>query len=632
MGDRYRWGILSTGKIAGAFAAALKAMPGAELLAVGSRGAASAARFGEQWAVPRRYASYEALAADPDIDVVYIATPHSLHAANTRLCLEAGKAVLCEKPLAMNAQEAAEMIALARARGLFLMEALWSRFLPAWQRARELVAEGAIGELRLVQANFGFPAPPNPAGRLLNPALGGGTLLDIGIYPINLAVMMLGLPERVSSQAHLGPTGVDEQAAYLFHYPSGALAILHSSFQVRTSNEAELVGTRGRIRLPAPFHHPETLFLIREGEAEQRIDCSLAGSGYRYEAEAVQRALRAGQIECETMPHAESLAIMALMDQLRAAWELRYPMEAERVVDGPPPPPLDWEEEKGTNARRGAMGEPEQEKIAEMDEDESARFRAMEEGLTYPPPVTEAEEEEFAAGSRSLREPPVSDVNLDVPYIHQLWDTPNNFNGEYACGATSTAMVLAYYGFLEPKPITAAKPYVHQSDYGWYVSNAFTHNGHNFNRSAGTPSGNAMGIYGTALDHVAGMGWVAIPGSKGGSKGIVPVLETFMKPVGNTVEVIWKPTEQDIKASLDEGHPVIISGRVFNWGHLIVIRGYYYDPNLDLYGWIVNDPYGYRVGRDYDGDNVVYLWREIYKPNGLNTKYMFRIRGTHKPA
>ncbi|MBA3530947.1 MAG: hypothetical protein H0T73_03350 [Ardenticatenales bacterium] len=278
------------------------------------------------------------------------------------------------------------------------------------------------------------------------------------------------------------------------------------------------------------------------------------------------------------------------------------------------------------------MIEPE-EPIAEMTPEEAARFREMEEGLEYPPPPTEAEMREIEAQGRSLREPPVSDVNLEVPYIHQLWDTANNFNGEYACGAASSTMVLAYYGLLEPKPFTASKPQPHESPYGWYVSNPFTHSGRTFDQSAGTPSnGKAQGIYGTALDYVSGMGWVAIPGSKGGKKGVIPVLESFMTPVENQVEVIWKPTQEDVKASLDEGHPVIISGNVFGWGHLIVVRGYYYDPNTKLYGWIVNDPYGYRVGRAHDGDNVVYLWREIYKPDGLTTKYMFRIRGAYKPA
>jgi predicted dehydrogenase len=327
MTDIIRWGILGLGSIAHAFADALRYLPDARLVAVGSRAAESAALFGAQYDVPRRYDSYEALAADPEVEMVYVATPHHLHEANTRLCLEAGKGVLCEKPFAINADEAARMIALARQKGRFLMEAMWSRFLPAMTRVRELVAEGALGEVRLVQANFGFHAPFDPSSRLFNPALGGGTLLDIGIYPVSFAVMLLGLPDAVSSQAHLGATGVDEQAGIVLRYADRRLAVLHTSFQVTTSNEAEIVGTAGRLRVHPRFHQAEALTLYRPGEPELSIEAPIVGNGYRYEAEEVHRCLRAGKLESDLMPLDETLAIMHLLDQIRAQWGLRYPME-----------------------------------------------------------------------------------------------------------------------------------------------------------------------------------------------------------------------------------------------------------------------------------------------------------------
>lgn len=257
-------------------------------------------------------------------------------------------------------------------------------------------------------------------------------------------------------------------------------------------------------------------------------------------------------------------------------------------------------------------------------EDVTARLIALEAGLEYPPTPDESE---AMASTRSLREPPRADINLNVPYIHQLWDTPDNFWGKYACGPTSTTMVLTYYGVLEPKPITVSKPQSHGSAYGWYLPNAFTHNNRTFDLWAGTPDGTAQGIYGTIVDNVEGLGWVAVTGQAGGKKGVLPVMETFLKPVGNTVEVIWSPTEEDVRASIDEGHPVVISGRVFGWGHLIVVRGYYRDPDTKQYHWIVNDPHGYQVAGKYDGANVVYQWNEIYHPDGKNSKYMFRVRG-----
>jgi hypothetical protein len=252
----------------------------------------------------------------------------------------------------------------------------------------------------------------------------------------------------------------------------------------------------------------------------------------------------------------------------------------------------------------------------------------LDDEILYPPAIDKENPPDVTV--KSLPAPPVSDVNLDVPFIHQLWDTPNWFNGHWACGPTSAAMVVAYYGLLEPIPITVKSPFPHTTQYGWYVANDFTHNSYRFDRIAQTPNGPAQGLYGTAVSKVAKLGWVAIAEgqtAKGLHIGMLPLLRTFLEPIGNRVRSTT-PDEKIVKESLDNGHPVIISGQPFGLaGHLMVIRGYYYDPKLDLYGWIMNDPYGYRSdgSSDFDGGNVVYLWREI-KP-----KYMYVISGPGQP-
>jgi len=322
-----RWGILGTGRIARTFAQGLANLPDAALVAVGSRSSEAAAAFGDEFAVPHRHASYEGLAADPEVDAVYVATPHSLHRDNSLLCLEAGKAVLCEKPFAINGGQAEEVVALARKRGRLVMEAMWTRFLPAIVRVRELLAEGAIGEVRLLSADFGFRAPFDPHGRLFDPHLGGGALLDVGVYTVSLASMVFGPPARVTSMAHLGPTGVDEQAAVVLGYERGQLAVLTTAVRTSTPQEATLMGTGGHIRIHSQWWHPTMLTLSVEGREEEVIHLPFEGNGYHYEAAEVMRCLRAGRLESEVMPLDETLGIMRTMDRIRAQWGLRYPME-----------------------------------------------------------------------------------------------------------------------------------------------------------------------------------------------------------------------------------------------------------------------------------------------------------------
>jgi predicted dehydrogenase len=328
MSTPIRWGILGTGKIAHKFAAGLAALPDARLVAVGSRAAASAAAFADVHAVPNRHAAYADLAADPEVDVVYIATPHSEHHALCLLGLRAGKAVLCEKPFAINAAQAQEVVALARTRGLFLMEAMWTRFLPVMARTRQLLAAGAIGEVRMLLAEFGFRATFDAGSRLFNPALGGGALLDVGVYPISLAHMIFGPPTRISTMAHRGQTGVDEQAAIILGYEHGQLASLAATVQSATPQEAVICGTDGRIRLPGPWWRGSSLTLERAGQPAQTIACPFAGNGYAHEAAAVQACLRSGETECASMPLDETVAVMQTLDAVRRKWGLLYPMEA----------------------------------------------------------------------------------------------------------------------------------------------------------------------------------------------------------------------------------------------------------------------------------------------------------------
>ncbi len=328
MSKTYRWGILATGNIAHKFAQDLKLVPEAQLVAVGSRSQASADEFGAQYDIPNRHATYEALANDPDVDVIYIATPHAYHKDNSLLCLNAGKHVLCEKAFTINAQEAKEVIDFARQKKLFIMDAIWSRFMPSMYELRRIIREGIIGEVQSVNATFGFRAPSNPDERLLNPALGGGTLLDIGVYPIQLAFMVYGeKPQELISTAYLGQTGVDERTAIIFRYGGGRMATINTSFTLQMSNDATIYGTKGYVHVHAPFWHSQSLSLYLAGENPQLIPTPLTGFGYTHEIMEVHTCLDAGQTESQWMPLDETLAIMETMDALRAQWGLKYPQE-----------------------------------------------------------------------------------------------------------------------------------------------------------------------------------------------------------------------------------------------------------------------------------------------------------------
>ena len=326
--EKIRWGILGTGSIAGKFADGLKVLNDAELLAIGSRSQKSADKFGKERGVPRRYGSYAAMAADPDIQVIYIATPHPMHRENTLLCLNHGKAVLCEKPFAMNTVEAEEMINCARGKKLFLMEAMWTNFFPAMLEAQRLIRKGKIGEVRMVKADFCFRSGVNPEGRLYNPRLGGGALLVIGVYTIAFAQTIIGMePSSIHSLANMGETHVDEQAAMILGYDSGAMALLTCALRTTTPHQAFIFGTDGWIRVPHPFWQPDSIFLSHDGKEEKELKFERLGNGYSFEAVEVMDCLRKGLPESSIMPLDKSLVVMRIMDRIRAQWELKYPME-----------------------------------------------------------------------------------------------------------------------------------------------------------------------------------------------------------------------------------------------------------------------------------------------------------------
>lgn len=327
MAANIRWGILSTGNMAGQLARDLKVARHAELAAIASRSLEKAEQFAEEHDVPKAYGDYEALASDPEIDAVYISTPHVFHKKDTLMCLERGKHVLCEKPFAINAREVEEMVQAARDADRFLMEAMWMYFFPSIQKTRELIRKGEIGEVRMVRADFAFRVNVGSKSRLMNPKLGGGALLDIGVYPLALAQIVFGeSPESITSTAHFSETGVDVQSGIVMKYAGGACAVLSCSFESSMPQEAVIAGTEGTIRIPDEFSHSDALVLCREGN-EKAMTFDRRGIGYYWEAEEAARCIRQGQTESEILPHSESLALMRTMDKIRGMWGLTYPGE-----------------------------------------------------------------------------------------------------------------------------------------------------------------------------------------------------------------------------------------------------------------------------------------------------------------
>jgi predicted dehydrogenase len=323
MTDRIRWGILSTGNIAASFAEDLRLLPDAELAAVGSRSTGSAQRFAARHGAARAHGSWQALVEDPDVDAIYVATPHHAHFEASMLALGAGKATLTEKPFTLDLGEAETLVETARAGGVFLMEAMWTRCIPAVRRIAELIADGAIGELVSVHTDFGIQGPFPETHRLRDRRLGGGALYDLGIYPVTFAHLFLGKPASIAAWARMSEGGVDENTGMLFGYDSGAVAALTCSLLGDSARRATITGTLGRIEVPRDFFCPDGFTLWR-GEEPTAYELPFEGRGYHFEAAEVQRCVREGLGESPLIPLSETLEILTVLEVVRAKVGLDY--------------------------------------------------------------------------------------------------------------------------------------------------------------------------------------------------------------------------------------------------------------------------------------------------------------------
>ncbi|NUP47875.1 MAG: Gfo/Idh/MocA family oxidoreductase [Catenulispora sp.] len=320
-----RWGILATGAIAATFTEDLLTLDDAEVVAVGSRSQAAAQAFADRHGIPRAHGSWAELAADPDVDIVYVATPHSAHHAAAALCLEAGKAVLCEKPLTLDAAQAEDLVRRAEAAGVFFMEAMWTRTVPAILRMVEMVRAGVIGEPRLVTADFSTAFRTGPEHRIRNPELGGGALLDLGVYPLAIARLVFGAPSTVQAVATLTPEGVDDTTALTLVHPGGGVAALTCSISADGTWSATVAGTEGRIEFGRHFTSPSGFDVFRHDDLVERVEEPFLAKGMVHEAIEAQRCLREGLVQSPLAPWAETLGVMRTMDEVRAQIGVVYP-------------------------------------------------------------------------------------------------------------------------------------------------------------------------------------------------------------------------------------------------------------------------------------------------------------------
>ncbi|MES2432713.1 MAG: Gfo/Idh/MocA family oxidoreductase [Pseudomonadota bacterium] len=328
MADKIRWGILATGWIAELFVTDLQ-QTGHKVTAVGSRTAASAERFAKTFNIPKAHASYEALAADPNVDIIYIATPHPQHHAAALLALNAGKHILVEKAFTLNAAEAREITTLAAAKGLLVLEAMWTRFLPHMHRIRDIIAAGTIGEVRSITADHRQKLSDDPKHRLNDLALGGGALLDLAIYPISFTWDILGKPNSMHASATFRATGADAQVATIFHYASGAIATTLSSSDSAGPNRACVVGTKGRIEIDRVWYEPTSFRVYaNDNTLLETFNQPRIGRGMQYQAEEAEQLIAAGKVASAILSPEETVQIMQTLDQLRAQIGLKYPSEA----------------------------------------------------------------------------------------------------------------------------------------------------------------------------------------------------------------------------------------------------------------------------------------------------------------
>jgi predicted dehydrogenase len=323
-----RWGIIGAGHISSKFATALNSMDNVELAAIASRDLSKAEQFAERFQIKRAYGSYEELVKDPEIDVIYIGTPNTEHKANAELCIEHGKAVLCEKPFTVNQNEAEQLISKAKQNNVFLMEAMWTKFLPTTYAVKQWIANNAIGKVKYIKISFGFQAEFNPKSRLFDPNLAGGALLDVGIYPITYVIHMMGsLPDEIVSSAYLGKSNVDEIDIIAMKYSEGTLADISCAVSANTGDTAEIVGENGKIVVPKFWSAESAELYDNSGKLIETISHRFISNGYEYEAEEVNRCLREGKTQSDIIPLNDTLDIIKLMDKIRFDWGLVYPME-----------------------------------------------------------------------------------------------------------------------------------------------------------------------------------------------------------------------------------------------------------------------------------------------------------------
>jgi predicted dehydrogenase len=324
---KYNWGIIGAGNIAGRFAEDLKLLPHARLKAVSSRSADRASSFAKRYKIPDWYDSWDGIAGDPEVDIVYVATHHPFHFENTRACLETGKAVLCEKPFTMNRRELDILVRTAREKKVFLMEAIWTRFLPSTRKVLELLESGELGKLTSVYADFGFRHEFDPEHRLFDPAKGGGALLDIGIYPVFIAQLMAGPPEKLQATARFAPTGVDHSCDMVFSHGNEVVSSLNCTLLSDAPTEANILFEHGWVRMESWWLTPGPITIHRKDRRPRMVKFREPGNGYHHEAEEVMQCLDRGLTESPSLPLDFSLDLMGTLDAVRAACGIRYPQD-----------------------------------------------------------------------------------------------------------------------------------------------------------------------------------------------------------------------------------------------------------------------------------------------------------------
>jgi predicted dehydrogenase len=324
MNKKYKWGIIGPGTIAHKFVQALSTLENGELYAVASRDLGRAQIFAKQYGFTKAFGSYQELAEDPDVEIVYIATPHPDHFASSIFCMKAGKHVLCEKPVAMNREQLRIMVETAREKNLFFMEALWTRFLPSYKKCKEWICDGTIGDVTMLRADLCYKAQYNEKGRLFAAELGGGSLLDVGIYPLFLALDLLGKPIDLNALAIIGETGVDNSCSIQLKHRNGALSILYSSLVINGPIEAVIHGQDGMIKMDFRWYMPSTVHLIKDGVEIDSFTSADSGNGYQYEASEVMHCIDKKMNESESFPWQKSIELMDALCEIRKSAGIKY--------------------------------------------------------------------------------------------------------------------------------------------------------------------------------------------------------------------------------------------------------------------------------------------------------------------